>query len=52
MEKLHLSRDWGGGSYLEIFPNIAHQLAPGLADPDPKAEPLLLRKIQLAFLPI
>lgn len=49
MEKLHLSRDWGGGSYLEIFPNIAHQLAPGLADPDPKAEPLLLRKIQLAF---
>lgn len=50
MEKLHLSG--AGESYLEIFPNIIHQLAPALKDPDPKAEPLLLRKIQLAFLPI
>lgn len=41
-----------GGSYLEIFPDIIHQLAPALEDPGPKAEPLLPRKIQLAFLPI
>lgn len=52
MEKLHLFRDWGGKSYLEMFPNFTHQLAPALEDPDPKAEPLLLRKIQLVFLPI
>jgi len=40
MEKQYLSRDWGRGPYLEIFPNIIHQLAPALEDPDPKAEPL------------
>lgn len=51
MEKLHLSRDWGGGSYLEIFPNIIYQLAPALEDPEPKARPLLLTKILLAFFP-
>lgn len=42
----------GVGKDLEIFPNIIHQLAPELEDPDPEAEPLLLRKMQFAFLPI
>lgn len=52
MENVHLSGDWGGGSYLEIFPSIIYQLAPALEDSKPKAKPLLLRKILLAFLPI
>lgn len=42
----------GVGSYAEISPAIPHPLAPKLEDPDPKAEALLLRRLQLAFLPI
>lgn len=40
------------GNELEIFPNIIHQLAAELEDPDPEAESLLLRKMQFAFMPI
>lgn len=52
MEKNEFIQGRGVGNGLEIFPNIMHQLAPELEDPDPEAEPLLLRKMQLAFLPI
>lgn len=52
VEKNEFIQGRGVGNGLEIFPNIMHQLAPELEDPDPEAEPLLLRKMQLAFLPI
>lgn len=52
MEKNEFIQRRGVGNELEIFPNIIHQLALELEDPDPKAEPLLLRNIQFAFFPI
>lgn len=46
---LHLSGDWGGGSYLEIFPNIIYQLAPALEDPEPKAKTIVAEKDSTHF---